>query len=232
MYKILIISIFCVCIGYTMAQEDIICPPGLDFWPHWNCSLFYNCSTDGNHLVYECPVGLYFNPSFGGCDFPFAVSECVEGTRAPPGSTTTPISEPSTTATWTTPPITGSTSPHTTPSNDICPEGSVFWPHSNCSQFYICVACGSPFVHSCAAGYFYSTTLGTCDLEENVVDCVDGTRPTTTPSPVQCPPDGTHKVPHPTHGDAFFLCVDGILDPDYYYFVCSDCLHFDALSER
>lgn len=34
------------------------------------------------------------------------------------------------------------------------------------------------------------------------------------------------------HGDAFFLCVDGILDPDYYYFVCSDCLHFDALSER
>ncbi|OXA54513.1 uncharacterized protein LOC110850360 [Folsomia candida] len=69
---------------------------------------------------------------------------------------------------------------------EICPDGSNFWPHPDCQFYYECNFGDAPTLKQCPADLYWDVARSFCNLQENVPECVGGTRPpvtTTTTTP-------------------------------------------------
>ncbi|OXA47726.1 chondroitin proteoglycan 1 [Folsomia candida] len=191
----------------VLAQDEEICPPGADTWPHHNCSQFYACN-NGNPIVATCPENLYWNPEAEYCDFPDNVEECVDGTR-PPTGTTLPVTQstpaPTQQSTTTSAPIT------TVPTT---PPPSTPGPSSTAEE--------TPETEAPLT----TTTPHTTTEEQPETEDTAGTPSTTTRLPPGvCPETGIIKIAHPEFCESYYLCVNGVRQEPPA--TCPDGLLFD-----
>ncbi|CAL8130447.1 unnamed protein product [Orchesella dallaii] len=112
--------IILVCLAALSAAYDSECPSeGFAQLPHPNCSLFIVC-VHGRGSEIQCPTSLYYSAELGYCDYEQNVPDCVGGTRAPIGDTTTQrLTEQPTTQRSTQRPTTSRPNPTTTPRPNV-----------------------------------------------------------------------------------------------------------------
>lgn len=109
---------------------------------------------------------------------------------------------------------------------NTCPTGkllqTVYLPHEcSCDFYYQCVD-GEYVERACPHGESFdinrracvSSTIAVCDPDSN-----NGVLPD-----VECPLNGTKRIPHETDCGSYYLCVDGVKNKKY----CEDGLSFDA----
>ncbi|XP_065087957.1 probable chitinase 10 [Ochlerotatus camptorhynchus] len=140
------------------------CPPVYDpshqvYFPHADCSKYYICTYEGSKLEQNCPAGLHWSQNVSYCDYP-AQAGC---------SSASPTSKP------TSEPVTSTTSAPTSasppaPSGDCPPvydpNHQVYFPHADCTKYYICTYEGNKLEQNCPAGLHWSQAQSYCDRPE------------------------------------------------------------------
>lgn len=230
-------------------------------YPHpTECSKFLTCSW-GSLVEQNCPEGHLWNDLMKYCDYPENV-DCI-GMSTPPTHTSTSSNEETTTAELQSSTTTLTTVP--APS-DRCPEvydpyQQVYFPHVDCSKYYICTAEGNKLEQNCPAGLHWSQSFGYCDWPE-VAECVSSpetssnssaTVPTTAPSnpstatseefnkstslstPTgKCPQQFDPNHQFAAHEDCtkFYVCVWIGNSYDAYEIVCPAGLHWNTAESQ
>eukprot|EP00091_Calanus_sinicus_P017746 TRINITY_DN38460_c0_g1_i1.p1 TRINITY_DN38460_c0_g1~~TRINITY_DN38460_c0_g1_i1.p1 ORF type:complete len:117 (-),score=30.17 TRINITY_DN38460_c0_g1_i1:55-405(-) len=88
-----VVFILLFCASSALVEDDVPeCEPGDFILPNSDdCTGFYKCTAEGVAVAYDCPPGLYFDPSLQICNWPENVDciddspetlECMEGMTA------------------------------------------------------------------------------------------------------------------------------------------------------
>ncbi|XP_001861005.2 probable chitinase 10 [Culex quinquefasciatus] len=116
-----------------------------NYLPHEDCTKYYICSWGGAAIEQDCPAGLHWSQVNRYCDYPGQV-ECSAAvspsTAAPAASSTTPSAD--------------------------CPEvydqsHQVYFPHVDCTKYYICTYEGAKLEQNCPPGLHWSEVNNYCD---------------------------------------------------------------------
>lgn len=142
------------------------CPDQYDpnhqvYLPHEDCTKYYICSWGGVAVEQKCPANLHWNQQLSYCDYPQQAG-CTS-TSPSPSPATTPSSSTSTSASST-------ASPAPNPATDCPPvydpNHQVYFPHDDCSKYYICTYEGNKLEQNCPAGLHWSQSHSYCDRPE------------------------------------------------------------------
>ncbi|XP_053687060.1 peritrophin-1-like [Sabethes cyaneus] len=152
-------------VGTTSAPIAGKCPEKHDpdqpiFLPHSDCTKFYICSWGGAAVEKSCPLGLHWNVNQNYCDYP-------EQAGCGAGSISTVSTE------GTTGLVTGTTAAASSqaPYPDECPpvydpNHQVYFPHADCTKYYICTYEGTKLEQSCPPTLHWAQHLSYCDRPE------------------------------------------------------------------
>lgn len=198
------------------------------YLPHEDCTKYYICSWEGAAIEQDCPAGLHWSQVNRYCDFP-EQAEC------------TPVVSPSTAA------------PSSTTPSSACPEvydpsHQVYFPHTDCTKYYICTFEGAKLEQNCPTGLHWSEVNNYCDhpdraqckvatgtsthvsttTSEEVTTDVTSEVTTNLPS-VECPlvddPNVPVFLPHESDCTRYYVCDNGRL----VQFTCPAGLFWNAL---
>ncbi|XP_019545234.2 probable chitinase 10 [Aedes albopictus] len=130
------------------------------YLPHEDCTKYYICSWGGVAIEQKCPPNLHWNQQLSYCDYP-GLAGC-NSTSSPTSPPTTPSSTPS---------ATNTTTPVPVPQSENCPEvydpnHQVYFPHADCTKYYICTYEGNKLEQNCPAGLHWSQSNSYCDRPE------------------------------------------------------------------
>ncbi|XP_059612054.1 probable chitinase 10 [Phlebotomus argentipes] len=146
-----------------------------------DCSSYYRCS-QGEFILQQCAAGLHWNQVNNVCDWP-ANAKCthdliVQSTTQRTTAWTTSWTTPTITTRFTSPPKRTTTPTTTTQVQFIthptekpssappCISGQ-YYPHKDCSMYYICVN-GKRVIQSCPPGLQYQYQASSCDWADKV----------------------------------------------------------------
>lgn len=111
------------------------------YFPHAECTKYYICTYEGNKLEQNCPLNLHWNQHRSYCDFPEQAG-C---------STVTTVSPPA-------------------PNGDCPavydPSHQVYFPHADCTKYYICTYEGKTLEQACPSGLHWNQGHSYCDYPE------------------------------------------------------------------
>lgn len=165
-----------------------------NYLPHEDCTRYYICSWGGATIEQNCPAGLHWSQANRYCDYP-AQAEC---TAAPAVSSSTSS---------------------TTPSGECPavydPAHQVYFPHADCTKYYICTYEGAKLEQNCPAGLYWSAVNSYCDHPDRA-QCKEGAdleEVTSEHPPVECPPGDDQDVPvflpHKSDCTQYYVCDNG-----------------------
>jgi len=202
MQKVFQLFVACLVVLAVQGQDDP-CPPGYDYWPHFFCSYYYECTSDGP-VVRFCDDPLFWNQHTTQCEPAVNVPECDGGTRDPSGTTvpvtgTTSTTTVGPTGTDTQPPVTTTTG-NPNP-NGNCTEGGTYnipYP-GDCSKYMTCTNFNlAPVVYECPSMTLFDPVVGECNLAD-LVEC----------DAPNCPTSGVVHLPYFGNCSLYWICSDG-----------------------
>ncbi|XP_055610304.1 probable chitinase 10 [Uranotaenia lowii] len=191
------------------------CPEQFDpdhqvFLEHEDCDKFYICTWNGQAVEKVCPSGLHWNQLFNICDWPVNVG-CSSSPSVSPSTPSFPSTTPASTSS-------------AAPSEGDCPliydpYHQVYFPHPDCTKYYICTFEGNKLEQNCPATLHWSQSNGYCDHPE-LAQCVPGVMAVeitdaTTEKPKQCPLNSVPQdppvyLPHENDCAKYYVCDHGV----------------------
>lgn len=191
----------------TTAKPTDKCPEAYNpddqpnYLPHEDCTKYYVCSWGGAAIEQYCPAGLNWNQVNHICDYP-ELAGCTGVVN--PSSTAAPAAS-------------------STAANEDCPAvydpaHQVYFPHTDCTKYYICTYEGAKLEQNCPPGLHWSAADQYCDHPDRAqCKSVVGAWTDSTESPetsVQCPleedtPDTPVFLPHESDCTKYYVCDHG-----------------------